>query len=368
MDGRIEENVMIPECREQLEEAYEIRIERITPMRDFYIVETVGGQRTLRLKALGMAPEKVLYTHAAMQHLSQNRFHLGETVHFSRWGLPFVTLEGNWYSLVTPAMGRECNFDNFTDLAIAARLLGELHTAGKGFTSKRATELLLPELQRLEAWQAEYEEREASVVTEAGAERWIRCDLGQIPSVFCRRQEELKRFRRLAKKNRGRFDYAFLSIADYYCDLAERVYYELLESPYERLVERSRREGCLCHRDYTGHNILAGGRRDTVVNFDCCSMELPVYDLANFLRRRMRKCNWSVPDAQYLMDHYSVVRPVSQDEYVVLKLLLQFPQKLWRIVNKYYNTRKTWCEKSCLAKLQEIMEEKELLGQFVLGF
>ncbi len=364
---------MVLDSKELLEDAYEIQIERITQMRDFYIIEVAGARKQLRLKQLTFPPEKILFTHAAQQHLTQNRFRRVETFFTTQQSLPFTKIGGAYYTLSAALPGRECNFDNFTDLATASRLLAELHRASKGFTSEKASKMILPGMQVMEeerfaAEEGREEGSEPPPITENLVQRWIRCDIGQIPSIFCRRQEELKRFRRLAKKNRGRFDYAFLSIADYYCDLAERVYYELLASPYDRLVEQYRKEGCLCHRDYTGHNILTGIRSDYVVNFDCCSIELPVYDIANFLRRRMRKCSWSVPDAQYLMDHYNAVRPISQEEYVVLKLLLQFPQKLWRIVNKYYNTRKTWCEKSCLEKLQEIMEEKELLGQFIGGF
>ena len=48
-----------------------------------------------------------------------------------------------------------------------------------------------------------------------------------------------------------------------------------------------------------------------------------------------------------------------------MRIVLGFPQKLWRIVNKYYNTRRSWCEKSCLMKLSEIESENDIINKFI---
>jgi spore coat protein I len=68
------------------------------------------------------------------------------------------------------------------------------------------------------------------------------------------------------------------------------------------------------------------------------------------------------------VEEYDKVNTVTDDEKEILKLLLQFPQKLWRIVNKYFNSRRSWCEKNCLAKLQEVKSEKEPLSDFAENF
>ena len=98
------------------------------------------------------------------------------------------------------------------------------------------------------------------------------------------------------------------------------------------------------------------------------AIELPVYDVANLLRRRLRKGNWSHDEAFFVLEEYNKHRVLSKDEICVLKILLQFPQKLWRIVNKYYNSKRGRYEKTGLTKLAEIAQEREPLAEFVKWF
>ena len=66
-----------------------------------------------------------------------------------------------------------------------------------------------------------------------------------------------------------------------------------------------------------------------------------------------------------IINEYSKIRNISGDELNIIKIMLAFPQKLWRIANKYYNSRRAWCEKSCLLKLSEIKKESEKIENFL---
>ena len=66
-----------------------------------------------------------------------------------------------------------------------------------------------------------------------------------------------------------------------------------------------------------------------------------------------------------MIDAYGTERMITREDAEILQLILAFPQKLWRVVNKYYNSRKTWCEKSCLMKLEEIQTEQPALDSFL---
>ena len=48
-----------------------------------------------------------------------------------------------------------------------------------------------------------------------------------------------------------------------------------------------------------------------------------------------------------------------------MKLMLAFPQKFWRVVNRYYNSRRSWSERSYVTKLQEVIDEAEPHRKFM---
>ena len=95
----------------------------------------------------------------------------------------------------------------------------------------------------------------------------------------------------------------------------------------------------ICHHDYSYQHILIRGDVTSIINFDYCSVELKIYDIVNILRRRMRKCNWDIEKAKLILDVYRKIEPLDQDEMKVMKSMLQFPQKFWRVINRYYNSR-----------------------------
>ena len=55
------------------------------------------------------------------------------------------------------------------------------------------------------------------------------------------------------------------------------------------LVEKARNEKKFCHRDYSYCNIICDDDKMSVINFDYCSYELKMYDIANFLKKKNEK-------------------------------------------------------------------------------
>ncbi len=345
------------------------------------------------IKQSRISPEKILCAHIATEHLNKNGLTEAAKIIPCQNGLPFATASGGFFTLTEKPTGRECVLESSEDLGVASMLLAKMHIAAKNFTLETAEDELKrysdffssPTPQAASHTEASPPEDEAfdfdTTVDDNGFDNRqdnspklrFKCDLGKTPDVFSRRLSELKRFRKNAAKRRERFDYEYSAIAGYYCSLAEKVCNELSSSSYGNVVDKYRQEGCLCHREYTAHNILmdtadTASHATSILGFDSVCIEMPSYDLANFIRRRMRKCGWSVGDAEFIVKKYDSVKTVTPDEQQILRLLLQFPQKLWRIANKYYNSRRVWCEKSCLLKLEEVKQEKDPLAEFSKHF
>lgn len=315
-------------------EQYNLDIKSIIPYKDAHILHTSKGKKIFR--KVFNSPEKIFFVHGVKEHLYNNNFKNIDRYLCTVDGEPFIDTEEGRYTLSDFIDGAECNFDNEEDIVNASRLLASMHKASRGY------------------------------VPDPGSSP--RDDLGRLP-VYCgKRLEELKKLRKVAKKGKTKFDYMFLDHADYFYSLGESVISAIPGSKYRELVEEARKEGIVCHHDYTHHNILQHDNKTWLINFDYCCFELKIYDIANLIRRKMRKCDWDIDEAKTIIDAYGSVEPISPDEFYIMKLMLQFPQKFWRVVNKYYNSKRSWSEKSYLSKMQEVIAEVEPHKKFIQEF
>lgn len=309
----------------ELSEKYGLDLKTIAPFRDSFIISTSKDKKIL--KKIPLPPERIRFINNAKEYLFANGFKNLDRFLCTNEGEPFIAFEGEYYVLTDIIDGRECNFSLREDVATASKLLGQMHKASKGF---------VPE-----------------------AESNVRDELGKLPIYFSKRLDELKKLKKVARKGKSGFDYLYLDHADYFCTLGEESLREMESSRYYKLVDNARKEGVICHHDYTHHNIIISDSKASVINFNYCCIELKTYDLANLIRRKMRKSGWSIPDAKNIIDHYRAAENLSEDDFFAMKHMLNFPQKFWRVANRFYNSKRSWSEKSYLFKLQEVIGEIE---------
>ncbi len=312
-----------------------------------FSVQSRPEQRYL-LKPAGSPIHRIVYTYACMRYLYDCAYTGTELYLLTKDKVPYIMLGNTPYIAIPVFRGHECSLEDEQDVLKAARELARMHLAGRGFTRCKATEYVRHYLPK------EYDR-----------EPFVRVDAGKMPDLFAKRCAELKRFQRLAKKSANPFDCAYVAMASENIQRAEAICKSLSEGVYEKALTQCNTDGAICHKDYTGHNVLFTGSKTIILNFDQCSIDLPICDLANLIKRRMRKCGWNETDAWHILEAYGSLRNLTREDYLILQLILAFPQKLWRVVNKYYNSRKTWCEKSCLMKLTEIQGEQEALDSFL---
>jgi spore coat protein I len=314
-----------------ISDSYEFDIKDMLISKDGCIIQTSNGRKLLKRSLI--APERVLFVHGAKEHLFNNGFKSIDRYCCTKDGSPHIAIDGNCYTVSELVEGRECNFDNRADAVQASRTLALLHTASRGYVPPQDSR--------------------------------IQDDLGKIPGYFTKRLEELKKLKKVAARGKSRFDHLFLQYYDYFYNTGEYVLSQISNSCYNTLAANARKEGSFCHHDYTHHNIIFNSAGVSITNFDFCCFELKVYDIANLLRRKMRKCNWSINDAAEIIQEYRTIAKISDDEFLVMKYILQFPQKFWRVANRFYNSRRSWSEKSFVSRLQEVVDEIEYHKQFI---
>lgn len=321
------------EARNIIENSYGIHIMGIRPYRAGYILDTATGRKYI--KSCQYTSKRVEFIHQAKTHLYEHGFKCIDPYYLSISKQPYIEIDGNVYTMVDLIEGRECEFDDDRDVIAATEALALMHKAAHGFFPKGC---------------------------------YVQCGLGKLPDSFKKRLEEIRKLRRKAEKERNGFDYLFIENFDHFYETGIKSLEILFGSRYSKLVEQTRKEGMICHRDYSYQNILIKGDRTSIINFDYCSIELKIYDIVNILRRRMRKCNWDINKAKLILNTYRNIEPLSQDELKVMKSMLQFPQKFWRVINRYYNSKRHWAQKNFTIMLEDVIKEKDAHVDFMDKF
>ena len=318
----------------EITESFGLEVRNLLPWKDSFMIVTPKGRKVLRKAPF--SPERLKFVNSAKEHLFNNGFTNIDRYICTLDNEPFFTYENGLYTMTDFIEGRESSFDSDSDVQKASLLLAQLHKASRGYIAKDGIK--------------------------------VQDELGKLPVYFLKRLEDIKKLRKQARKGKSKFDHLFLEYADYFCKMGENAINELQNSNYEQLAARTGKEGLFCHHDYTHHNIIVSENKISVINFDYCCLELKIYDIANLIRRKMRKCNWDIDKAEMIINAYSACDPLDSDDMAVMRLILMFPQKFWRVVNRYYNSRRSWSERSYVTKLQEVINEAEPHKIFIEKF
>lgn len=90
-----------------------------------------------------------------------------------------------------------------------------------------------------------------------------------------------------------------------------------------------------------------------IVHFECFSYQIQVSDLANYMRKMLEKNNWNTGLGMDLICAYDRVRRLTAVELNYLYLYMAYPEKFWKIANRYYNTHKAWVSGRNIEKLEK---------------
>jgi len=319
------------DIQKEISREFDFTVQNIIPFKDFFIIDGSIGKKVLR--KVNYSPERICFIHGAKEHLVRKNFCNLDRFICTKGGVPYVEIDGIYYTITEFVQGKECDFDQREHVEKASMALAKMHNCSRGYIPPQ--------------------------------ECLIKDDLGNLPALLIKRLEEIKRIKKLAKKEKGKLDYLILKYIDYFYNLGEDAINMIKKSNYNELVEKTRKEKLFCHHDYTHSNIIIKRDETSIINFNLCAFELKVYDIANLLRRKMRKCYWDINEAKVIIDAYKSIEPISEEEFFIMKIMLQFPQKFWRVVNKYYNSRRSWRDKSFSRQFDEVIDEIEHHKKFL---
>jgi len=322
------------ELERELQENYNIKINSISNYRDMFIANTDNGKRLIKMSTL--KPDRINFIAEVKEHLFNNGFENIDKNIYTNTGSSCITFNDQTVYMSKYIEGRECNLDNREETIKCARLLAKMHKASNG-----------------------------CICSENSS---VRSELGRLPSCYRKRLDEIKKLRKNAQKGKLKFDNLMSKNVDYFYELGEKAISMLDTSDYFELVEDAEKNRNVSHHDFNHHNIFVQNDEMYLINFEYCCYDLKVYDLVNLLRRKMRKCEWDINEAAIILNEYCKIESLGESELDLMKIMLMFPQKFWRVINKYYNSRKGWSEQNYISRLQEVIDEIQYLKVFLDKF
>lgn len=264
-----------------------------------------------------------------LRYLRERGFPAEELVRTGEGALCYTDVDGMSYFLRKTFQGRECDTRNTEEVLSATRHMAKLHG-------------LLADCHPLCE----------------GAEDRLRAAPSSLAGKHTRELKKVKNYVR-AKKKKNEFESEFLRCYEHYMEQANRV----LELEETQCIPEGAVQ--LCHGDFNQHNLLFTREGLVVIGFDKLRYDVCVSDLTNFMRKILEKHDWSSGLGMDMVMAYNSVRELAAWELCQLYLKLLYPEKFWKIVNHYYNARKTWVSLRDIEKLTRLSEQEMKREEFL---
>ena len=121
----------------------------------------------------------------------------------------------------------------------------------------------------------------------------------------------------------------------------------------------------MLHGDYNYHNVMILPENEVITNFERMRIGIQVDDLYYLLRKVMEKNNWNTGLGMDLICAYDRVRRLTAVELNYLYLYMAYPEKFWKIANRYYNTHKAWVSGRNIEKLEKFIRQEDERERFL---
>ena len=312
---------------EDILKLYDLEVSQITKGRGFYICSTNQGRKMLL--PFNGSKEKGIYLKEFLDFLRENNWDVQQILPTANEEIVAEDELGTRYILKDMYEGSEISTRNLEEVCDAMELLGQYHEVVK------KCPLEIPDCMknaRRSLWeQYEKHKRELNKVY-----HYVK-----------------------ARKKKNDFEQQFT------------IQYPMLSGNLDEILKKMEeiqgREqiSVICHGDYNQHNILTTKQGLRMVNFEGLEYNIPIVDVAHFMRKILEKNGWREEVGIAMLESYEKSRKFPAQEKEYLYLMLKFPEKLWKLANHYYNSHKAWMSGRDLEKLKKIAAQEEMRQQFL---
>lgn len=167
------------------------------------------------------------------------------------------------------------------------------------------------------------------------------------------------------KKNKNEFEMLMRRSLMTFHEEALIAAQELEEMDYGSRIEKARTSYEMCHGNYNYHNVLFTDRGCAVTGFEHCCVDCQINDLYQFMRKLLEKNGWDARAGHSVIEAYSEVRPVSDDDMKLLRINFLYPEKFWKVINFYNNSNKSWIPRKSIEKLEGVLAQNDARRAFI---
>ena len=315
---------------ERVLEQQSVEIENYYKGRGILLCETKEG--LFALKEFHGRAQKAEYLYDLGQYLNNAGIACDFLVKNKDGELLTEGVDGVSYSFHHWAKGRECDVKNRMDILMTVSLLAKLHCVETG----------------------DFLEMHPGLAGES------------LYHMYERHDRELRRIRKYIGKrnNRSPFEQLFLKCYPEYVEQSQIVLQRLTE---ERMSLKEHTLG-ICHGDFNQHNILLTGRDGTFLHMEHARVDAVVSDLSNFLRKILEKYDWNEELGVQMLTEYSRVCPLQPCDWRELYDRLSYPEKFWKIANRYLQSNKVWDSGKNYEKLMKEIRSDSYRQRFLRAF
>lgn len=306
-------------------ENYELNVLRTYRGRSAIICETDQGLKVLR--EYRGTEERIARIDQLLRTVRERSGYLLDAYMQNKEGMYLCRdREQNTYILKDYYEGKECSPTDMTDIGMAFAHMAKLHKA-----------MRVPQ--------------EVPVQGNSG-----------ILHEIHKRNAELKRGKKFIRGRAGRsnFENFLLINYDFFMRKALAIEERLEQEDFGEYDRALLTEGIFCHGDFQYHNIVFTSSGPAVMNFEKFQWDSGIRDFSLFFRKVMEKNGWDLNCAEICAENYLKEREFSEAEKKLLIYRLSYPEKFWKIVNFYINTRKSVVMERNTDKLKKIMEQESL--------
>lgn len=317
-------------------EQYQIDVRSTQRIRGAVLCNTNLGPFLLR--EVKMSEKRVPMLYQLCMHLNQEGYgRIDGIIKNKEEGLISCSEDGTKYILKKWFDGKECDIKKEKDILETTKNLAQLHKVMRGNID----------------WG---EDSEKFIL--AGED---------LRKEYYRHNRELKKVRAFVrgKVGKGDFELEFLKHFDHMYEWAENASEQLEKSGYGKLYQESQEKKTITHGDYNYHNVLMTPHGIATTNFDHFHEDVQLSDLYYFLRKTMEKHQWDEKLGSKMLDAYSGVKTLGEDELEYLAICLAYPEKFWKAANSYYHSSKAWIPVKNFEKLEVAIEQTEEKKQFL---
>ena len=322
------------EKNEQIYKQYQLDVKNVSKIRGLIYIETEEGlyiikpykyseqkaniENNVKFSLIDKGFEDVDYLVKNINdsYISQNKY-----------GNKFVLKK--WYK------GEECNINSIEDVQKASRNLANFHNVVKSITIDNEYSSNIPTKNMIN----EYE---------------------------CY-NNELKRVRKYIynKKKKNSLEISIITYIDKYYEQGQYYLNKLKNSDYGKLYAKAIENKWVCFGNYNHHSVLINDYSIATINFDKFFYGVQIFDLYCLLRKAMEKNGWNTEMGISIIEEYDKEKEISQEEKEILYIFMAYPEKYRKLVNSYFNGKKSWVSIRITEKLEELVSSEQKKEQFL---